>query len=1191
MIHKLLLIAFMTTSLAADGGVRASRPLRSGVSPDRVAAERGRSADAGETPALQRLSKGDVVRGFRTAAVYLNDAGHPMGARFVHRRSGFTLDLLRMESVPQAFTWVNSFPVSDQGEPHTQEHLLVGKGRTGRAFAALDTMWLADSSAFTEQWRTCYDFNTAAGGEIFFKLLDAQLGALLKPDYSDAEIRREVRNFGVTENPDHTLRLEEKGSVYNEMTSSMNNPYSQLFRRAGQLVYGEHHPLSYNSGGEPSGIRTMKPADIRAFHDANYYLGNMGSIVALPPSIALGDALSRIDGILTRLQGNTPARATMRSSDFPKPAAAPPGTISFAEYPNQNPQQPGPIMFAWPATRDLDLTEQLTLSLFFDNIARDSTSNLYKKFIDSKTRTIDIGAKRVSNVVSDDPGSGVLVYFTDVTAPNMTEPRLIEARQAVVDEIARVAALPDGSPELAQFNKRLEGRVTDLHRQLSKFVNSPPGFGFRNTGSDWMNQLRHLERTADFRKSVTLKPQIAELQRLVHGKQNYWRGALQRWGITGVTPYIVATKASSDLIKRNDAERIARGDAEAQRLAAQYGAADAQAAIRRYRDEDQAVEARIEAEAKSVTPVAFVDKPPMTIDDELHYATTKVGPAVPMVASSFENMTSATAGIAFRLDALAAGDLPYLALMPALLTQVGVIENGKPVSFDEMTERLRNEILSLNASYSTNTLTGRVELVVRGAGNDPAEANRAIGWMRLVLEHPNWRPENLPRIRDLVDQSLAGFRNTMQQPEERWVNNPAEAYRRQDSALLMATNSVLTRSHNALRLRWLLKDVAPGDRQAITDYLNALAGAAKGKSRADVKALVAAKDDAYARLPEGAKSIAADALHDLDATLVEIPDSSLAGDWERVVTEMRDGLLTPPAEVLAALDGVRRRILHAPNARLFEVGASANLQALGQPIAAMTGALDPVALPASSAGSERIIEARLRQRGAIGDAPAFVGLLAPNMTGGVIITVVPGTKYGDAADHEKQLDFLASRLYSGSGAHSIFTKTINAGLAYSNGLGGSLAGGTRRYYAERTPELPQTVRFVIGELKSAAPDPTLTEYAIAQIFNHIRTADTYEDRAEAMAADLADGVTADQVRSFRRSILKLRKDPQLVKELWARKDRVYSQVLPGYEANWKPVAGGTYFVIGPDKQLNAWEEYLKSFGGSLVRLYPRDFWM
>ena len=185
---------------------------------------------------------------------------------------------------------------------------------------------------------------------------------------------------------------------------------------------------------------------------------------------------------------------------------------------------------------------------------------------------------------------------------------------------------------------------------------------------------------------------------------------------------------------------------------------DPQEAIKRYRTDYDAETARIDTAAKAVAPPKFIDAPPMTIDEGLKFATAKLAHDVPMVASTFENMTSATTGIALRLDTLPPDDYRYLALLPNLLTRVGVIENGKPVSFDEMTERLRNEILSLNASYSTNTRTGRAELVVRGAGNDLAESKRAVEWMRLVLEHPDWRVENLrahPRRRRSVAQPAA----------------------------------------------------------------------------------------------------------------------------------------------------------------------------------------------------------------------------------------------------------------------------------------------------------------------------------------------------------------------------------------------------------------------------------------------------
>jgi len=42
------------------------------------------------------------------------------------------------------------------------------------------------------------------------------------------------------------------------------------------------------------------------------------------------------------------------------------------------------------------------------------------------------------------------------------------------------------------------------------------------------------------------------------------------------------------------------------------------------------------------------------------------------------------------------------------------------------------------------------------------------------------------------------------------------------------------------------------------------------------------------------------------------------------------------------------------------------------------------------------------------------------------------------------------------------------------------------------------------------------------------------------------------------------------------------------------VPGGVYFVIGPAKQLDAYQDYLRAAVGKdavLHRLYPRDFWV
>src|SRR6185503_7455557 len=145
------------------------------------------------------------------------------------------------------------------------------------------------------------------------------------------------------------------------------------------------------------------------------------------------------------------------------------------------------------------------------------------------------------------------------------------------------------------------------------------------------------------------------------------------------------------------------------------------------------------------------------------------------------------------------------------------------VSFEEMSERLKKEILSLNAGFSTNASKGRVEIVVRGAGNDRAETARALQWMQLAMFHPDWRPENLPRIRDVVDQALVGSRRTMQRPEEYWVQGPATAYWRQSNPLLLTTESFMTQTHNLLRLSWMLKDANDYERKAAAAFLADLA--------------------------------------------------------------------------------------------------------------------------------------------------------------------------------------------------------------------------------------------------------------------------------------------------------------------------------------------------------------------------------
>lgn len=1161
---------------------------------------------------LAQLSAGDSVEGFRATALYLNDADEPMGGRFIHQRTGFTFDLLQIEAVPQGFIWVNSFPTSNMGEPHTQEHLLLGKGNRGRAVANLDDMSLARMSAFTQQFRTAYHFHTAAGTEVFYNLFERRVDALLHPDYTDEEIRREVRNFGVTEDPANgTVRLEEKGTVYNEMVSAFDRPGRRLFYALGIALYGSEHPLAYSSGGLPSAIRDMKPEDIKQFHYENYHLANMGMVSALPRVLPLGDALSRMNGILNRLQPDPTERLVKTESDLPAPQMDSEGAIHIITYPHKNAQQPGLMLFVWPATLELASEEQLLLELFLDNVAGDATTNLYKRFIDTQTREVDLGARSMFSFVDEARGHPIYIGLTDVASAHMTEESVAMVRQKIMEEMGRIASFEDGSAELAEFNGRISDRLIERRRDLSKFMNSPPGFGFRGTGSAWISHLRELNRAPQFRKSVTMKRQLAFVEERLEGETNFWPAYIAQWRLANTRPYVGAARADPKLVEQAAQERQTRVATEVARLRAQYGVDDDQAAIRRYQAGYDAATAELEQLAKQDAAPRFVDAPPLTLDDQLEYAVSTLPGEVQMVLSTFDNMTSATIGLALRLAGTPQDELTYLSILPALLTEVGVIQDGTPVSYEQMRAMLRREILGLDAYYSTNFRTNRAELVLRGAGNNVEEAQRAVDWMNMILLNPDWRPENLARIRDVVDQSLSRLRNTMLGREEFWVSDPARAYRRQDNPLLLATASFLTRMHKVHRLRWMLKDAETDeDREAISQFLTALAGAGAQAPREELHVLIGSMQAEevvpeslpmglkslgadFRRLPAGVGALAAEAAKDLEQIMPGIPDETLVADWSYLCRQMLQDLLLPPEKALMSLHAVRRRLLKTGGARMFLIGSTTSQQQLEGKIRELLFGLEIAPTQNVTYSSTRLIDTRLRDRSPEAAAPAFVGLLNPNVQGGVFLNSAPGVTYQDT-DRDVLLDYLASKLYAGGGAHSIFMKTWGAGLAYSNGLGGSPGSGRQRYYAERTPELPQTLRFVIEELRKAPRDLNLVEYAVAQTFAGLRSPQGYETRGEAMAADLADGVMPETVSRFRRAILDLRLIPNLSNELYNRMDGVYARVLPGYGVKAESVAGAVYFVIGPEKQFGLYEAYLKSVEGPdarLFRLYPRDFWM
>jgi Zn-dependent M16 (insulinase) family peptidase len=1158
---------------------------------------------------FESLRQGEKINGFTVANLYDNATGKAIGARFISDKYSFVIDLFYIQSVPQAFFWVKTIPETDRGEPHTLEHLVLGKGIRGRTTRALEDMSLASSSALTFSLSTSYTFYTLAGEDTFYKIFEAKLMSFVQPDFTDEEIRREVCHIGVVTDPTTgELALDEKGSVYTEMVSSFEKPNRYYYSAIQEMVYGDDHPVANSAGGVPASIRTMTAQDLRNFHKTYYHLGNMGAIITIPDNIALKPFLSQMGAILDRCQSypEINARVGIDNFDLPMPKPmAPAGTIKIVDCPGNPKQDRGTMVFSWPADLDCDPYEEFIMDLFWGAFSGDAPSNLYNYFINSSTRKIDIGGSYINGYSGSRPGYPISIYFGGIDNSNITEFMIDSVRGLIMGEIKRFYDWPDGSDSLATFNDRIRNQLVQLKRNSEELLNRPPQFGTRALYmSPWYAQLQSLERIPGFRKSMIDKSRTDFADSLLNTSDNFWRKYIDHWKLLTVRPYAIGGRINDTILENERERKTERLAGYIETFKDRYGVSDGQLAITKYKEEFDKNTAILDSLSKLVPVPDFIGNPPMTLDDQLHYETIQLPGDIPLVSSTFDNMTSGTIGISLRMDVVPESLFVYLPFLPDVLTNIGVIKDGKTIPYEEMKELWRKEITGLGANYDIGYLKERVELQLVGAGGNPEELKKAIDWMQAALYSPYISKDNLPRILDVLDQQLISLRNVMKGSEETWVDDPSTAYQYQTNPLIMAAGCFLTQTHYIQRLRWLLTD--PGDdseQRQLVSILDNLASVGQGIDGQVLDSILAALENGTDSVSSIAKTISnASAqtkstidliIKNLRMTIADIPDASLPGDWSYLCNRAKTDLLVKPEIALAQINDLLKLICHVDNARMFMISSTSTRNAVMDKIREFSGKLDTQSKSTRQqyVRNENIID-RLKERETGFNRPYFIGLINNNTNNGVIMSTVQLTGSYDTSS-SAIIDQLAARMLSGSGAHGLFMKTWAAGLAYSNGPSISDRSGRIRYYAERCPDITETNKFVVNQVKTTELTPNLLNYAMAQIFRNSMAFGTYEARGQAIANDLADGFTPDMVRAYRQKVMAMLKDKSLFEKATARVEAVYGLPLVGLGSSQKDVSGGIYFILGPEEQFKLLENYIKSVEEPqpVYRLYPRDYWL
>lgn len=1183
--------------------------------------------------------------GFVVEHLYLDSRDQPAGACLRHR-SGFTLDLLPMETAPQSFVWISAPPLDDKGEPHTLEHLLLGKGRRGLSVANAEEFRLSSSSAFTGQLETCYHFSTALGAGDFLVELEDRLDALMHPDFSDEEIRREVCHVGPKDGP-AGLELDEKGTVYNEMLSSWDNPWSRVDQRLRDLAYGPEHPLSNNAGGIPAEIRRLTPAEIRRFQQSSHFLGNMGAELVLAPGEMTDELLKRLDALLTRLEPARPTLPTRSRADLPPLSPAANAVTEVLEVPGAREGEPALVLAAWPPIPPLTRRDLLEAQIFLSVAASGESSDLYHELIDPQHAADPLGAAWISGWISEEPGQVVWLGLGSVPPARVTEAGLDGLRRRVQERLAAIADWPTGNPELEALKVRTLAELAGRRRAGRSLLDHPPGFGQRGTGSFWPDHLRGLRATGEFRLRLDEEPALASIEKDLQRDGNPFTRLLDKLQLTTRAPHVVGTRSSPALLAEKDKSREARLEAFADSLETAYATADRQEALRRFQADYDHVTATLEAQRAGLPTPALPAHLPLDNDPEIVLDTLRLAKDIPLCHGVFEGMQGARFSLAADVVAIGA-DNPWVAALPALLTQAGVDGPGGKLDHVQVEDALRREVSWAGAWLDADLEAGRGELVLGCAGGTPEECARGVQWLRRFLQEADWSEANRPRLREIVRRELANNRETRKGAEESWVEVPPAAWLQRDNPGLLRPGCFLTQEYDLFRCAWLLEDPLPeaaDATRALALWTDRWRDAGRADScRVGLRRLLdvsqAERATVWSRLlprPWSSNLATASgrpfsdatcetldrALRDLAAMAAEFPAESFERDWRQTCETMVASLTMPEDLRLADLRELRLALQEGTEQRAWFTGSRAAWNAVKMDALSLTSCFDD---SRNQLWEDKRANARpdvLRGRPSTRHAATCVGLVDPGSTSGVVVFSAPLTNQSGWR-REDLLNFLAGGLLGGGSDYGLFMQTWAAGLAYSNGIRARERTGVLRYYAERCTDAAQTLAFVEERVRQSRPvDRAMAETAIVTAHGGSREALDYDSRTSQRAQDLQLSEVAgtrgrhvmpyrsgptrlDEQRGFRRGLQDLLKDKGLPTELELRKLPVHVRVLPGLaEGHWTPLPGTQLFLIGPERQFILMDEFMAARDPGMLftykkertpdliytRLHPRDYWL
>jgi predicted Zn-dependent peptidase len=1137
---------------------------------------------------LARLKKGQAIGGVRVANLYSDSDGKIVGAKFWHLRSGAPIYLFQIETVPQVFMWVDTPVTSNDGLPHSLEHLLGGKGTKGRYLNLLKEMRLSRSAAATTDDFNLYCFSSGTGLGAFFEQFHAWLEALYKPDFTDLEAEREFYHFGIALDPSTKTRtLVEQGSVYDEM--QMGQGIYTYYFELNKRILGPNNPFGFYSSGVPEEMTRVAPADIRRFHREHYRLSaKTGFIFAIDPKENAKVFLDRVSTELDQFVDSDNQVQIASPVIQPKyPIHPSPNTeIALFPFPSNSEADRGEVRFGWKPIKTESQTDLRLLQLFLRALADGEKSVLYRSLIDSKTRELDSGATNVESLVFLENSPyfpAEFVGFSGIPGNQMTVQRVALLRNQITRTIQRISQYPDGSKSLAAFNQLVASYARAWRRSQRVWVKNAPGFGL-NYETRWKENVEYLEMDPSFIRSISDDRVWMTAESQIKTGKNIWTRLIRNFHLLEL-PYATGSLPSPKLLEEMENKQQKRVSAKLKQLKDYFQTNDEQQALAQFEQEESLKTKEIDRIATHVRRPRFTDNPPLTPDDDAKYSELRLG-QVPVIATLFERAPTIDIGLSFDLRKIPKKYYKYLPIFPRCLDSLGLITADKVTSYSDLQARVQTEVDDFAIRYDSNPVSRRADLRIQVSTFTPAELRSGLSLIKNIMTTNYLDPSNADRLRDVVQRHLWEDDTYDSGENDFWFMNPSNAFRYQDSALYVALSSVLTQRHWDGRLVWMLhKPVEPSEIAQLDRFAANIIATSEGKSGKQLS-------EVFDVLNE--KGLERELLEYWKRNIPSFPQDQLLTGLKLLALEVEEDLRAGPVSTIADLRELQRIALNRGGLKIDLTLDPKDLEAVKAEVSRFVESLpdNPNTDEMIEPPGDSVLD-NVRKRYRVQDAgfPLFVGLGDLKNATANMAFYADFPSYSQL-DHQSLIEVLSSKLVSGSGPNTAYTKTGEQGLAYASSISSDPSLRLLRYYALRTSDISTLVEFV-NSVASAIPqfqDDFLVDYALQKTFSPPRSMMTFSERGRGIARDIWDGNDPPQVRRFSEAVLGLRSEPNLLHELIDAGKSAICPVLVMKEcAKQQHRARSVFFFTGPERLLGDAEKKLDI--PKLLRLYPSDFWI